>query len=83
MKAQANDGSVKFGAANSDARQENANPLLDNQLEEDGGDLKTLEGCFDNLADAVVNNKGFLQQLVLNNTTLSTSNDNLLSLVKS
>ena len=44
VKAQANDGSVKLGAANSVARQVTANPPLDNQLEEDGGDLKTLEG---------------------------------------
>ena len=33
VKAQANDGSVKFGAANSAARQETAKPPLDNQLE--------------------------------------------------
>ena len=43
VKAQANDGSVKFGAANSAARQETANPPFENKLEEDGGDLKTLE----------------------------------------
>ena len=55
---------------------------LDNQLEEDGGDLKTLKGCFDNLADAAVKEKGVLQQLVLNNTTLSTSNESLVALVK-
>ena len=36
VKAQANDGSVKFGAAHSASRQENANPPIDNQLEEDG-----------------------------------------------
>ena len=33
VKAQANDGSVKFGAANSAARQETANAPLDDQLE--------------------------------------------------
>ena len=74
VKAQANDGSIKFGAANSAARQETANPPLNNQLEEDGGDLKTLKGYFDNLAASAVNEKGVLQQLVLNNTTISTSN---------
>ena len=34
VKAQANDGSVKFGAANSAAHQYKQNPPLDNQLEE-------------------------------------------------
>ena len=33
VKAQANDGSVKFGAANSANRLENITPPLDNQLE--------------------------------------------------
>ena len=42
VKAQANDGSAKFGAANYATCQETTNPPLDNQLEEDGGDLKTL-----------------------------------------
>ena len=41
--------------ANSAARQETANLPLNNQLEEDGGDLKTFEGYFDNLATAAVN----------------------------
>ena len=82
VKAQANYGSVKFGAANYAARQETANSPLDNQLEEEGGDLKTLEGYFDNLSAAVFNEKGVLQQLVLNNTTLSTSNESLVALVK-
>ena len=82
MKVQANDGSVKFGAANSAARQKIANPPLDNKLEEDGGDLKTLKGYFDNLDASAVNEKGVLQQLVLNNTTLSTSNESLVALVK-
>ena len=70
MKAQANDGSVKFGAANSTARQEKSTPPFNNQLEEDNGYLNTLEWYFDNLAAAAVNEKGVLQQLVLNNTTL-------------
>ena len=82
MKAQANDVSVKFGAANSDARQDTVNPPLDNQLEEGGGDPKTLEGYFDNLAAAAVTEKVVLHQLVLNNTTQSTSNKSLVALVK-
>ena len=82
VKAQANDGSVKFGAANYAAFQETTNPPLDNQIEEDGGDLKTLEGYFDNLAVNAVNEKGVFQQLVLNNTTISISNKSLVALVK-
>ena len=82
VKAQANNGSVKFGAANSSARLENVNPPLHNQLEEDGVGLKDLEGYFYNLTTDVVNEKGVLQQLVLNNTTLSTSNESLVTLVK-
>ena len=77
VKAQDNDGNVKFGAANSAALQEKANYPLDNKLEEDGGDLKTLEGYFDNVAAAAVNKKGVLQKLVSNNTTLSMSNESL------
>ena len=82
MKSQANNGSIKFGAANSAALQETANPPFDNQLEGDGGDLETLEGYFDNLAAAAVNEKGVLEQLVLDNTTLATSNESLVALVK-
>ena len=71
---QATNGSVKFGAANSAARQEAAHLPLDNQLKEDIGDVKTLEGYFDNLAAAAVNEKDVLKQLVLKKTTLTTSN---------
>ena len=39
--------------------------------------MKTLKGYFDNLADAAVNEKDVLKQLVLNNTTLATSNKSL------
>ena len=82
MKAQANNGSVKFGVSNYASRKETANYPLDNQLEEDGRDIKTLEGYFDNLAASAVNKKVVLQQLVSNNTTLSTSNKGLVALVK-
>ena len=44
--------------------------------------MKTLEGYFDNLATAAVNEQGVLKQLVLNNTTLATSNESLVALVK-
>ena len=73
VKAQANDGSANFGAANSDAHQDKPTLPLDNQLEEDDVGIKALEGYFDNLAAAAVNEKGVLQQLVLKSTTLTTS----------
>ena len=82
VKALVNDGSVKFGAANSAARQEYSHLPLGNQLEEDSGDLKPLKGYFDNLVAAAVNGQGFLKQLVLNNTTLTTSNESLVDLMK-
>ena len=44
--------------------------------------MKALEGYFNNLAAASVNEKGVLQQLVLNNTPLTTSNESLVALVK-
>ena len=82
VKAQANDGSAKFGAANSAARQDKQNPPLDNQLEEEEVGIRALEGYLDNLAAAAVNEKSVLQQLVLNNTTLTTTNDSLVVLVE-
>ena len=82
IKAQANDGSAKFGAANSSARQDKTTSPLDNQLEEEDVGIKSLEGYFDNLAVAVVKEKGVLQQLVLNNTTLTTSTKILVALIK-
>ena len=82
VKDQATEGSTKFGAANSSACQEAAHLPLDNQLKEDSSDVKTLEGYFDNLDTAVVNEKDVLKQMVLNNTTLATSNKSLVALVK-
>ena len=82
VKVQANDGSVKFRAANSATLQETAHLSLNNQLEEDCSDLKTFEGYFDNLAADAVNEQGFFKQLVLNNTTLTMSNESLVALVK-
>ena len=73
IEAQSNEGTVKFGAANSAARQE-LTPTVDNQLEVGDGGIKDLEGYFDNLAASAVKEKSVLQQLVLNNTALATSN---------
>ena len=82
VKAQTNDGSAKFGAAKSAARQDKPTPPLENQLEDEDVGIKALEGYFDNLAAAAVNEKYVLQQLVLNNTTLTTNNESLVALVK-
>ena len=81
VKAQAHEGSTKFGAANSVSGQE-AHLPLENQLEEDSNDVKNLEGYFDKLAAPATNEKDVLKQLVSNNTTLATSNESLVNLVK-
>ena len=81
VKAQAHEGSTKFGAANSATRPEDQ-LLLDTQHEGGSGDVKTLEGYFDNLTAAATNKKDVLNQLVLNNTTLTNSNKKLVALVK-
>ena len=57
---EATEGSTKFGTANSAARQEAAHIPLDNQLQEESSDVKTLKGYFDNLAAAEVKEKRFL-----------------------
>ena len=82
VKPQANDGTLKFGAENSAARQDTTRPTVDNQLEVEDGGIKAFEGYFDNLSAAAVNEKPVLQKLVLNNITLSTSNDTLVALLK-
>ena len=81
VKAQAHGGNTKFGAANSAARTEDQLPL-DTQHEGSGEKINTLEGYFTNLAMAVTNEKELLNQLVLNNTTLTNSNESLMALVK-
>ena len=81
IKTQANEGTLNFGAANSAAHQETT-INIENQQEVDGSCMKALEGYFDNLATTAVNKQSILQQLVLNNTKLATSNESLVSLVK-
>ena len=44
--------------------------------------IKAPKGYLKNLAAAALNEKGVLLQLVLNNTTLVTSNESLVALVK-
>ena len=81
VKAQAHGGNTKFGAANSAASPEAQLPL-DAQHEGAGENMNSLEGYFTNLAAAVTNEKELLTQLVLNNTTLTTTNKSLAALVK-
>ena len=81
IKSQANESTAKFFAANSAACQETT-LTVDNQIEVDAGGIKALEEYYDNLAAATVNEKYVLQKLVLNNTTLATSNESLVALVK-
>ena len=44
--------------------------------------MKALEGYYDNLAAAAVNEKSVLEQLVLNNTKLAASNKSRVTMVK-
>ena len=81
VKAQAHRGNTKFGAENSAARPKYQFPL-DTQHEGASANINTLEGYFTNLAAATTNEKELLNQLVLNNTTLTNSNESLVALVK-
>ena len=81
VKSQAHKGSTKFRAANSSARLEDQLPL-DTQHEGAGENINTLKGYFTNLVAAATNEKELLNQLVLNNTTLTNSNESLVALVK-
>ena len=51
------------------------------QAVNDGG-MKALEGYFDNLAAAAVNEKSVLEQLVANNTKLAANNKSLVVVSK-
>ena len=79
--ARVHEGSTKFGAASSSAHPEDQLPL-DAQHEGASENIKTLKGYFNNLAAATTNEKDILNQLVLNNTTLTNSNESLVALVK-
>ena len=81
VKAQANEGSVKFGVENSAARLETTQGVEKNQGVDEGG-MKSLEGYFDNLDGAAVNEKSVLEKLVANNTKLAVTNENLVEIVK-
>ena len=55
---------------------------METQQEVDDSGMKSLKEYFDKLAADAVKEKSVLQQLVLNNTKLSTSNESLVALVK-
>ena len=44
--------------------------------------MKSLEGYFDNLAAAVINEKSVLKQMVSNNSKLAATNEDLVAMVK-
>ena len=81
IKAQASEGNAKFGAANSAAHKETTQNVEKHQVIDDGG-MKVLEGYFDNLTAAAVNENSVLEQLVVNNTKLVATNKNLVAMVK-
>ena len=81
IKAQANEGSVKFCVANSASRLETTQGVETNQGVDKGG-MKSLEGNFNNFPATAVNEKLVLKQMVANNTNLATTTDNLVIIVK-
>ena len=81
VKAQAHGGNTKFGATNLADRPEDQLPL-DTQHGGAGENSNTLEGYFTNLTVAATNEKELLNQLVLNNTTLTNRKESLVALVK-
>ena len=84
VKVQANEGSVKLGAANADSRVEtnNTTKKVETNHSVDKGGIKSLEGYFDNLAVAAVDKKMVLEQLVENNTKLAATNKDLVTIAK-
>ena len=79
VKAQAAEGSDKFGAANAAERD-----LKTSKVETNNGGykvgMKSLEGYFNNLA-AAINYKSVLEQLVANNAKLAATNEDLVAIV--
>ena len=79
VKAQATEGSDKFGAVN-------AAILTTCKVEtKNGGNkvgMNSIEGYFDNLAAAAIMNKSVLDQLVAKNSKLAATNEDLVAMVK-
>ena len=81
VKAQATKRSNKFGAANAANRVIKVSKVgMDNVRNKVG--MKALEGFFDNLAAAKINEKSVLNQLVSNNSKLAATNEDLVAMVK-
>ena len=79
IKAQATEGSDKFGATNAaDRFLKNSEVATDNGGNEAG--MKALEGYSDNLAVAATNKKSVLEQLVANNSKLAAANKDLVAI---
>ena len=81
IRAQANEGSVKFGVANAAATLGKTQEVETHQGVDKGG-MKSLEGYFDNLTAAANNGKSVLDKLVAKNTKLAATNKNLVAIVK-
>ena len=80
IKAQANEGTVKFGAANSAAQLQTTQILKKTKASTTGG-LRPWKDTL-NLAVTAVNKKLVLEKLVDNNTKLADTNKNLVAMVK-
>ena len=81
VKAQATKGLDKFGAANTAGRVLKTSEVDTNNGGNEVG-MKSLEGYFDNIAAAKINNKSVLEQLVTNYSKLADTNKDLVAIVK-
>ena len=78
---QATEVSDKFGAANAAARVHNTSEVETNNVLDEVG-MEALEGYFENLAAAAVNEKSVLGQLVANNANIATTSKELVAIIK-
>ena len=81
MKAQANEGSDKFVAANAYERVLTTSTVETNNGGNEVG-MKALKGYFDNLAAASINKKSVLKQLPTDKCKLVTTNKEWVVMVK-
>ena len=82
IKAQATEGSDKFGMANNAERVLTTSDVETNNGGNEVG-MKAIEGYLDNLATAATNENSVLEQLVANNSKLAATNEDLVGMVKS
>ena len=81
MKAQATEGSDKFGATNAAKTVLTTSTVEINNCSDKMG-MKDLEGYFYNLAAAAINKKSVLEKLVTNKSKLAATNEDLVAMVK-